>query len=280
MRTSAYDTPSCRTRARRDVLNEPHPSITQASARAVTGAPAAPEVAPLPAAHEPPAEQAGRTVRVFGRTYPFVAPNIRDPRLHLAAVIISIHVLGQIGLGFRVSVPQILVAILVCAVIEVGWTLSKTGTVVWPASAMLTGSGVALILRLSNMQSNDHWSWRGWYVFALVAGLSLLTKYVIRYRGSHIFNPSNVGLVAAFLLLNRAAVVEPRLHLVFVSIPRPGLLAVLLVTSFASAAGALLARSAFHAMSRAADPPRTPIAPPPRQVRTPEPALTGSASGS
>jgi hypothetical protein len=145
---------------------------------------------------------------MLGRTYPVVAPNIRDPRLHLAAVIISIHVLGQIGLGFRVSVPQILVAILVCAVIEVGWTLSKTGTLVWPASAMLTGSGVALIMRLSDMQSNDHWSWRGWYVFALVAGLSLLTKYLIRYRGSHIFNPSNVGLVAAFLLLGSARI-EP-----------------------------------------------------------------------
>jgi Na+-transporting NADH:ubiquinone oxidoreductase subunit NqrB len=73
---------------------------------------------------------------------------------------------------------------------------------------MLTGSGVALILRLSDMQSDDHWTWRGWYVFALVAGLSLLTKYVIRYRGSHIFNPSNVGLVAAFLLLGSTRI-EP-----------------------------------------------------------------------
>ena len=165
-------------------------------------------MAPGPAAPEPPAKPAGRTVRIFGRSYPFVAPNIRDPRLHLAAVIISIHFLGQIALGFRVSVPQILVAILVCAVIEVGWTLHETGTLVWPASAMLTGSGVALILRLSDMQSNDHWTWRGWYVFALVAGLSLLTKYVIRYRGSHIFNPSNVGLVAAFLLLGSTRI-EP-----------------------------------------------------------------------
>jgi hypothetical protein len=187
-----------------DVLNEPHPPITQVSARSVTDALAAPG----PAAPEPPAKPAGRTVRIFGRSYPFVAPNIRDPRLHLAAVIISIHVLGQIALGFRVSVPQILVAILVCAVIEVGWTLHKTGALVWPASAMLTGSGVALILRLSDMQSDDHWTWRGWYVFALVAGLSLLTKYVIRYRGSHIFNPSNVGLVAAFLLLGSTRI-EP-----------------------------------------------------------------------
>ena len=177
--------------------------MTQMSARQVTDPPTTPAPAPEPAAKPP-----GRTVRIFGRTYPFVAPNIRDPRLHLAAVIISIHFLGQIALGFRVSVPQILAAILVCAVIEVGWTLYKTGALVWPASAMLTGSGVALILRLTDMDRYDHWSWRGWYVFALVAGLSLVSKYVIRYRGSHVFNPSNVGLVAAFLLLGSTRI-EP-----------------------------------------------------------------------
>ena len=178
--------------------------MTQMSARPVTDAP----TTPAPAAPEPAAKPAGRTVRIFGRTYPFVAPNIRDPRLHLAAVIISIHFLGQIALGFRVSVPQILAAILVCAVMEVGWTLYKTGALVWPASAMLTGSGVALILRLTDMDADDHWSWRGWYVFAIVAGLSLLSKYVIRYRGSHVFNPSNVGLVAAFLILGSTRI-EP-----------------------------------------------------------------------
>ena len=41
-----------------------------------------------------------------------------------------------------------------------------------------------------------------------VAGVSLLTKYVIRYRGSHLFNPSNIGLVAAFLVLGSTRV-EP-----------------------------------------------------------------------
>jgi hypothetical protein len=41
-----------------------------------------------------------------------------------------------------------------------------------------------------------------------VAGLSLLTKYVIRYRGSHVFNPSNVGLVVAFIVLGSSRV-EP-----------------------------------------------------------------------
>jgi hypothetical protein len=45
-------------------------------------------------------------------------------------------------------------------------------------------------------------------VFAGVAALSILTKYVIRYRGSHVFNPSNIGLVVAFVLLGSSRV-EP-----------------------------------------------------------------------
>ena len=40
------------------------------------------------------------------------------------------------------------------------------------------------------------------------AALSLATKYVIRYRGTHVFNPSNIGLVVAFLVLGSERV-EP-----------------------------------------------------------------------
>ena len=89
-----------------------------------------------------------RAVTFGGTSYPLVLPTIRDPRLHVAGVIITIHVLGQVGLHFRVSVPQILAAILTCAIIEVVLTFRQTRSFVWPASAMLTGSGVALILRV------------------------------------------------------------------------------------------------------------------------------------
>ena len=142
-----------------------------------------------------------RTLTFGGSTYPLILPNIRDPRLHVAAVIITIHVLGQVGLHFQVSVPQILAAILTCAIIEVVLTFRQTRSFVWPASAMLTGSGVALILRVVGTPADDPWNTYAWYVFAGVAGFSLLTKYVIRYRGSHVFNPSNIGLVVAFVVL-------------------------------------------------------------------------------
>jgi hypothetical protein len=141
------------------------------------------------------------TLTLRRRSYPVVLPSGRDPRLHVAAVIVTIHALGQLGLGFAVSVPQILSAIVTCAVVEVAVTFRARQAVVWPASAMLTGSGVALIMRVPGTPRDDPWSTQGWYLFAGVAALSLLTKYVVRYRGSHLFNPSNVGLVAAFVVL-------------------------------------------------------------------------------
>ena len=149
-----------------------------------------------------------RTLTLRGDTYPLVLPNIRDPRLHVAAVIITIHVLGQVTLDFRVTIPQILAAIVTCWVMEIAITFRTAKAFVWPASAMLTGSGVALILRLVGQPPGDPWGTDGWYVFAAVAGLSLATKYVIKYRGTHIFNPSNIGLVVAFLVLGMTRV-EP-----------------------------------------------------------------------
>ena len=148
------------------------------------------------------------TVRVGARRVPLVLPNRRDPRLHTAAVIISIHAIGITALGFRVSVPQIFAAIIAAATVDLALTLRKTGELVWPASGMLTGSGVALILRLTEMGAGDHWSWTGWHYFAGIAGGSVLTKYLIRFRGEHLFNPSNLGLVVAFLVLG-SEVVEP-----------------------------------------------------------------------
>lgn len=148
------------------------------------------------------------TLRVAGRQVPLVLPSIRDARLHTAAVIISVHTIGITALGFRVSVFQILSAILTAALVDVTINLRLTGKLVWPASGMLTGSGVALILRMVDMRAGDFWAWDGWYLYAAIAGLSVLSKYVLRWRGTHLFNPSNLGLVAAFLILG-SSVIEP-----------------------------------------------------------------------
>ncbi len=154
------------------------------------------------------APAAGHALRIGGQSYPVVLPKLRDPRLHVAAVAITIHVLGQVGLHFQVSVPQILSAALTAALIGLVVEFRTSRRIVWPASAMLTGSGVGLILRVPTTPLGDHWTMHKWYVFAGVAAFCMLVKHTIRYRGGPLFNPSNVGLVVAFLVLGSTRV-EP-----------------------------------------------------------------------
>ena len=140
-------------------------------------------------------------VTIHGTRYPLVLPSVRDPRLHLAVVIVSLQVLGQVAFDFRLSIAQILISVGTCALLEIAIVFRRQRMLVWPASALLTGNGVAFILRVPGTEHGDWWSMNGWWIFAGTAAVSLLSKYVIRFRGAHVFNPSNFGLVLCFLLL-------------------------------------------------------------------------------
>jgi hypothetical protein len=58
-------------------------------------------------------------VRIRGTAYPVLLPTLRDPRLHLAGVIVTLQVLGQTAFDFQLSIAQILVSLVTCAVLEV-----------------------------------------------------------------------------------------------------------------------------------------------------------------
>ena len=109
--------------------------------------------------------------------------------------------LGQVAFDFRLSISQILISLATCAVLEVGIALHRQKVLLWPASALLTGNGVAFVLRVPGTQHGDWWSLNGWWIFIGTAAFALLSKYLFKVGGSHIFNPSNIGLVVCFLLL-------------------------------------------------------------------------------
>ena len=142
-----------------------------------------------------------RTVQIRGREYPIVLPSIRDPRLHVAAVLLTLQVLGQTVLGFRLSVTQILVCLATGALIEFMVVFFKDHAIIWPASGLLTGNSTAFILRVPGTLHGQWWSTHGIEIFIGVVALGMATKYLIRWRGRHIFNPSNVALVLAFVVL-------------------------------------------------------------------------------
>src|SRR5512132_2037636 len=126
----------------------------------------------------------GPSLTFRGRAYPILLPKLRDPRLHLAAVIFSLQILGQVAFDFRVSIAQILISLATCAVLEVAIAFRRQHILMWPASALITGNGVAFILRVPGTQHGDWWSMHGWWIYAGTAAVSLLSKYAIRFRGS------------------------------------------------------------------------------------------------
>ena len=148
-----------------------------------------------------PAQAGTRSLILRGRAVPVVGPSRHDPRLRVSAVVIALQILGQTVLGFKVSIAQIVVTIVVSALFETVVTIRRQRELVWPASAILTGSSVAFILRASGTRHGDWWSLHGIQWFLLAALLSLLSKYLIRPAGRHLFNPSNVGLVWCLLVI-------------------------------------------------------------------------------
>ncbi|MCI0636005.1 MAG: FG-GAP-like repeat-containing protein, partial [Actinobacteria bacterium] len=140
-------------------------------------------------------------MRIRGTAYPVFVPSIRDPRLHLAAIIVTLQVLGQVAFEFQLSIAQILISLATAGILEVGIAFRSHRVIMWPASALLTGNGVAFVLRVPGTEHGDWWSMNGAWIFAATSAVALLSKYVIRVRGGHIFNPSNFGLVLCFLVL-------------------------------------------------------------------------------
>jgi hypothetical protein len=138
--------------------------------------------------------------------FPVVLPRRGDPRLRVAGVIVSLQVLGQVALGFKVSVAQILVTIGACAVLELGITFYRQRALIWPASAILTGNGVSFVLRASGTRHGDWWTLHGIQYFLLAGCVGLLSKYVLTRGSTHYFNPSNIGLVACLLVVGAAHV--------------------------------------------------------------------------
>ncbi len=150
-----------------------------------------------------------RTVHIFGREYAVLLPTIRDPRLHVAAVLLTLQVLGQTVLGFRLSVAQILLCLATGALIEFVVAFFKDRALMWPASGLLTGNSAAIILRAPGTLHGQWWSLHSIWIFVAVVAISMASKYIIRWRGRHVFNPSNLGLVLAFVALG-PRVTEPQ----------------------------------------------------------------------
>jgi len=112
-----------------------------------------------------------------------------DKRFLAPILVTCVLVAGQITFGFLESWSRTALAIATSILVEL--TLGRIFTGKWPhlASAYVSGISVGMLVR-----SPAFWP------YALCAAISITSKYLIRVDGRHIWNPSNLGIVAMLVL--------------------------------------------------------------------------------
>lgn len=109
---------------------------------------------------------------------------------YLPPILITLILLvGQVGFGLLESFPKTLLAIGSAMLVETLLSKYVTGKYVNLASSYITGISVGILLR-----SPEYWP------YVLCSAIAITSKYVVRWRGRHLWNPSNLGIVALLLL--------------------------------------------------------------------------------
>ena len=118
---------------------------------------------------------------------------LRDPRYFQVAVLSSLLVFGIGVLDFGI-LWQNAVAILVTAQL-VQFLAARTAGLAHfdPLSALITSLSLTLLLRTELTA-----------LAALAAVIAIGSKFLVRVRGKHVFNPANVALVTLMLVSDRA----------------------------------------------------------------------------
>ena len=113
-----------------------------------------------------------------------------DNRYIAPIFITCILLVGHLSFGILESYQRTLLAIAVSIVTELALGQIFFHKWVHPASAYISGISVGILLR-----SPAFWP------YALCAAISIMSKYVLRIKGRHVWNPSNLGISAMLFLV-------------------------------------------------------------------------------
>lgn len=123
-----------------------------------------------------------------------------DPRYLIAFLITLVLVAAQLRYQMFGGYDRLVLALAVCMVTEALLSWFDRGQVVNLLSAYI--SGISLTL-LTKPQGGALWP------FALGGFLAISSKYVLRYRGNHLWNPTNFAICALLLAApNRISVLS------------------------------------------------------------------------
>lgn len=114
----------------------------------------------------------------------------RDPRLFQLAFQALLLGVGVLLRDFSLQATQMVLCLAAALATQTFWLRVFQLRGVGYLSPAITAFGLSLLLRADNL-----------WVHALAASLAISAKFLIRIRGKHLFNPANLGVGLALLLL-------------------------------------------------------------------------------
>ena len=124
--------------------------------------------------------------------------------LHLLVFLqVVLVAIGIQYLNFGITWMQVFVIVAVSIITELifcnalRWRRGERVRMFFPFSAVAAGLGIAIFFRTLNP-----------FIFALTAFVAISSKYLLRWRGGHIFNPSNIGMLLIVMLFPHATTIE------------------------------------------------------------------------
>jgi len=121
-----------------------------------------------------------------------------DPRIYQICALAGLLIYGLGWLNFEISKLQVIVSL--GGALATQWVCSR----LWKLerfdsrSALISGLSLCLLLR------TNHWP-----LTLTAAVIAIASKFVLRFRGKHLFNPTNIGIVAMMLATDGAVWVSP-----------------------------------------------------------------------
>ena len=121
-----------------------------------------------------------------------------DPRYYQISVLGGLLVYGLGWLEFEISLWQ--VAVTMAGVLCTQWACSRWWRLPGfdPRSALISGLSLCLLLRTNSL-----------LIAAVAAVVTIAAKFLLRWRGKHLFNPTNFGLVVMMLATDDRVWVSP-----------------------------------------------------------------------
>jgi Na+-translocating ferredoxin:NAD+ oxidoreductase RnfD subunit len=114
-----------------------------------------------------------------------------DPRYLIAGLITLVLLVAQYRYHIVGGYERLALTLLVCIITEALLSWFDRGKIVNLQSAYISGISLTLLLK---PQGGALWP------FALGGVLAITSKYVLRYRDNHLWNPTNFAIVALLLL--------------------------------------------------------------------------------